>query len=246
MLLRVTVRSFTVLVLAAVWLAPAVLADLKEDISEATRGFRDLTGTVVNVYANTRELQKIDKNFGQSYEFEKAKVTFKHPDKFRMEGYLGLVRIVYITSGYNRIVRIPAINRTKRENLRDESGKAQTCLDIGIVTDGLWLYYTVKPEDTEQTDSGPVIVLHLTRSGDPRLTERIWLDGKTFKLLKREKYEEGGDLKARFIYKNHRNVGDVLWAPSRVESYSPAGVLVAATEFRDIKVNNNVADSEFR
>jgi outer membrane lipoprotein-sorting protein len=157
-----------------------------------------------------------------------------------------MVRIRYITSGYNRIIRIPAIRYSKRENLRSEPGKAQTCLDIGIVTDGFWSHYIVKPVDTEHTDSGPVIVLHLTRIGDQRLTERLWIDGKTFKLLKREKYQEGGDLKARFIYKNHRNVDGVLWVPSRAETYSPAGVLAGITEYRDIRVNNNVADSEFR
>jgi outer membrane lipoprotein-sorting protein len=234
------------LVMAVAAVGHALAEGVRDDVTEATHKFRDIRATAVVVYANENELKKMGKSYARSFEFKKATLIFKDPDKFRIEGVLGLIRITYITCGDVRTVRVPALHYGKRDDLSDEPGKIQTSLDVGIVTDSLWSRYNVRQIGTEETPSGPVIVFQLARKGDPRPNQKIWVDGKTYKLLKREKYHNEGDLKARYTYEQHRLVDGAIWIPIRTNTYNEKGILVGISELRDIKVNGNVPDSLFK
>lgn len=201
-----------------------------------------MTATIIGVYANQKELNKIGKSYARSHEFKKAKITFKDPDKLKMEGTVGMVKIQYIICGETRIVRIPSLRYSKRENLSDEPGKAQTSLDVGAITDGLYDTHNVKHIGTEED----VLIFQLNRKGDDRWNQKIWVENKTFKLLKREKYRKNGLLKARYCYKDHHNVDSVIWIPFRTETYTPAGKLAGASELKNVKVNEGVLDSIFK
>ncbi|MDO8585840.1 MAG: hypothetical protein Q7T82_02265 [Armatimonadota bacterium] len=225
---------------------PAVLAaDLRQQVREATSKFRDLTVSTVSTYSNAKELARIGKSFARAHEFKNAKLKYKEPDKFKMEGTIGMVRVQYISYNDVQVVRIPKIHYSKREDVSDQPGKARSCLDLGIVTDGLWQTHEVKLLDKEETPSGVVYVLQLTRNGDPRPNQTIWIDGR-FRLLKWEKRYKGGTLKARYIFKEHQLVDGIIWVPCRTETYNVKNALAGVLETKDAKVNTNIPDSEFR
>lgn len=244
---RTTIATALVTFLAAALLSlPAAAANLQEQVKQETRKFRDMTATMLPEKINQQVLIKMGKSFSRSYEFKRATITFKDPDKFKIEGAIGLIRVQYIMNGEIRTVRIPSVHYSRKDDLSDESGKTQTCLDMGIVTDGLWASYNVRQIDTENTDSGPVIVLELARIGDPRRNQKIWVDGKNFCLLKREKYRNEGDMKVRYVYKDHKMLDGVVWAPMKTELYDRNGKLAAVSVMRNVKVNTGVSDSIFR
>lgn len=222
----------------------AYTATLREQVCQATSKFKDLTATIEPGKVNRDVLLKMGKSFARSYDFKKATVTFKDPDMLKMDGVVGMIRVQYIVHGEDRIVRIPSIHYSKREDLSDTPGKAQTCLDVGIVTDGLWSCYSVRQVGTEDTPDGEVLVLELARIGDGRRNEKIWVEAKSFKLLKDERYRNEGDLKARYIFREHRLI-DGIWVPTQIELHDKNGTLAAISEVRNIKVNTGVRDSVF-
>lgn len=242
-----SIRSKIALALSAVCLAFGVAAgagavNLKEEIKAATSKFRDLTGTFEAKYTNKKELSKMGKSYARSYEFDKAKVFFKDPDKFKMEGTIGLVRVEYIINNDTRIVRIPGIRYSKKENLARKNGKKQTCVDVGILTDGIWGTFDVKYIGAEDGK----YIIDLAPPEDPKFRQRIWIDAKNLYLCKREQYERDGDLRARYLFKDHKRLGGSIWVACRTEMYNPSGGLAGISELTNIKVNDGVSDSEFR
>jgi outer membrane lipoprotein-sorting protein len=234
-----------VLAVAIVVSQAGVWASLEKEVKAATSKFRDLQGTAVVVYKDDAELKKMGKSFARSYEFKKAEIFFKNPDKFRMEGKLGMVKIEYINSGDLRIVRVPSLRYSKKDDVGDEPGKLRASIDIGILTDSLWLHHEVRTLAKEDTPSGEVYVLELARIGDGRRNQKIWVDSK-HRILKREKYKDDGSLKARYLFKEHKLIDGVLWTPIRTETYNDKSKLVGISELRNVKVNQGLPDSKFQ
>ena len=238
--------SLTILLIALGMLAvvTCVALDIREEIREASKGFRDLSATVVATYANMAELRKIGKDFARSYEFKEAKVFFKNPDKLRMTGKVGLVRVDYIVNGDMRIIRVPTLHVSKKDSFADDPQKRQTPLDVGVLSDAIWKEYDIEFEGEKVVDGVKQYVLFLKRKGSPR-TQRLWIESDTMRMLQREKYDNEGRLKSRLVYVASRKL-DNVWVPGKIEAYSPSGKLAGVTEYRNVKVNTNIPDSEFK
>lgn len=219
--------------------------DLRSIIAQATRGFRDITLTCRVTYANQAELRKIGKDFGKSYEFKTTTVYFKAPDKMKIEGKLGMVGAKIVMNGNRKATVIPALRISKKEDVSDEPHKRQTDLDLGIVTDSLWRDYRVLSVSSEKVVSKQIYRVVFVRENAREKRHVAWIDGEYLKLLKLEKYESDGGLKARYLYSNHTLVGGVVWVPRRVDVYSPDGKLAGTSVYENISVNTNIPDSEF-
>ena len=224
-------------------LSPGAWAvNIKDELQAATAKFRDLTATFVSTYTNKNELSKMGKSYARSYEFKEAKLFFKDPDKFKMEGKLGMIRMEYIIAGDIRVFRVPSLHISKKEDLSKKGGKKQTCIDVGMITDGIWKTFDVR---LIGEDSG-TYVIDIAPPEDPDFRQRIWVDCKDLYMCKREQYDRKGRLRARYLFKNHKRVDGVIWVAGKTEMYNRSGGLAGISELRDIKVNDGVADSEFR
>ena len=216
-------------------------ADKIDEIREAVKSFDDLSATAVVTYQNKDELRKIDKGFAQTYEFKEASLWFKYPDKLKMSGKVGLVRVEYIMNGDVQIIRVPALHVSKRETF-EKHEKRQTPLDVGVLSDAIWRDYDVSYEGEKQIDGNKTYVLFLEHK-PTHGTQRLWIEVGTFKLLRREKYKYG-KIEKRFDYQDSKRI-DGVWVPGKLEAYSPAGKLAGVTEYRNIKVNTRIPDSQF-
>jgi|GEM_PF-505507 len=224
--------------------ASELSADVRTEIRQATKDFRDITLTCKVLYANHAELRKIGKDFPKSYEFKTTTVRYKAPDKMKMEGKLGLVQVIVVINGDKKAVKVPSLHITKKENISKAPHKRQGDLDIGILTEQLWFDYIVTGVSIEQSSEGEVCKLSFVRSNARNKKMVLWADTKTWKLLKLEKYEDDGRLKSRYIYSNHKRVG-CIWVPCHVDVYNGDGKLAASTMYTDIRVNSGIPDSEF-
>lgn len=239
-------KSIAYLISAVVLIVPlrATATDIREQVREATKGFRDLSATMVATYANKGELRKMGRDFAQSYEFETAEMVFKNPNKLKMSGKVGLVRVDFIITGEVRIIRVPSLRISKRDSLADDPRKHRTPLDVGVLADGVWREYDVKLESERVVDGRKEYVLSLTRKGT-RQPQRLWIDAETLRPVQREKYDDSGRLAVRFEYVDAQKI-DGIWVPRKIKAYSPSGKLAGVTEYRNIKVNSGVPDSEFQ
>lgn len=224
----------------------AAPADIRAKIREATRSFKDITLTAKVVYANQKELKKIGKDFPKSYEFKTTTIRYKAPDKMKVEGKLGMVKVVIIMNGGRKAYRVPALHIGKKEDIRDKPHKRQTDIDIGIVTDRLWHDYVVRATAAEKTPSGEVYRITFVRTNAREKSHVCWVDAKTLKLLKLDKYESDGSLKSRYLYSNHKHIGGIVWVPGRIEVYNQDGKLAGVTAYQNMRVNTGIPDSEFK
>ena len=232
-------------IVAAILAGSACFAvDIRDEIRDASKGFRSLSATLVATHTNKAELQRIGKDFARSYEFKEARVLFKNPDKLKMTGKVGMVRIEYIMNGDTRIIRVPSLRVSKKDSFADDPQKRQTPLDVGVLSDAIWQEYDVEYEGEKTINGVKQYVLFLKRKNSLR-TQRLWIEASEMRLLKREKYDNKGQIKVRFEYTGSRQV-DGIWVPGKIEAYSNAGKLAGVTEYRNVKVNGPIDDGEFK
>ena len=220
------------------------LDDLRARIRQATASFKDMKATVVVVQSNRRELEKMGKAFAETYQFKKASVWFKSPDKLKMNGALGMMKVEFITADNMRLVRIPSIRYKKSEDITDTPQIRVTSLDVGVVSEGIWETYKVKLLRTEKNESGGTVYVLRLQAAKTGRSQIIWVDGATLKLLKRDKLHDDGTVIVRIVYFDHKQI-DGVWIPTRGEVYNRDNKLAASTETRDIKINTGVDDKEF-
>lgn len=218
----------------------AAETDLRSRIREETSGFKDVTLIARVLRADQDELRKIGKDFGKSYDCGSTTIQFKSPDKMKMTGKIGMARISVVINGDWKATHFII---TKKENIKDAPHKRQTDFDIGIFTDSLWRDYIVL--DTEKAAGGKEYLVTFVRDNSRGRKIYCWIDADTLKMLKVEKREENGDLKARYIYSGHKRFGGI-WVPGRVDVYNRDGKLAGATAYEDIRVNIGIPDAEFK
>jgi hypothetical protein len=90
--------------------------EFKARVETATRNFKDLTMTGTATYKNKKAMEIVDPNYSKLYEFKSANVSYKDPNKLKMEGKLGMVRFEYIINGSRKIVRSPNMRINKKED----------------------------------------------------------------------------------------------------------------------------------
>ncbi len=235
---------------ASVLLIPLLIsvawaADVKSRVSEATRGFRDVTLTANVLYTSLPELRKIDKDISKTYEFQTTTIYYKAPDKMKIEGKLGLVKVALTMNDHYKAISIPSLHYSKKEDITGKPHKRQTDFDIGILSDSLWKDYVVSDVDTVKDGSNEIYRITFERANSKKKRSVAYVDTDSLKLLKLESYANDGDLKSRSLYSNHTKV-DGIWVPQRVDLYSPSGKLAASTAYENIKVNTGLPDSLFK
>lgn len=222
----------------------AGIDELKAKITHVGAAFKDMKATIVVQDANKRELEKMGKLFAETYQFKKANVCFKSPDKLKLNGALGMVKVEFITSANVRHVRIPTMHYQKKEDISTQQEKQVTSLDVGVVTDAIWDVYKVSLERLEKGETGSTVYVLRLRTEKSKKSQLVWIDGTDFKMLRRDKLLKDDSLKVRTIYLAHKQVGGI-WIPTRTEIYNPEGKLAASTETKDIIVNSVIDDKEF-
>lgn len=235
------------LMITAISMSTAAITenDLKARVCEATKGFQDVgvVGTVV--YKNKAALTKVESNYAQLYEFKTANVMLKMPDKLRIEGKLGMVKVEYIINQGTKIVRSPTLKVNKKRDYSEDPAKLQSAIDIGLITPSLWNSRKVEIIEDPGAEANGEIKLRLRwAKGD--MIYFAWIDAKDLWLKRFEKHDKDGNLQVRMVYSNPQKIGGVIWMPLKAEMYTADGEKAAASEYGDIKVNAGIADSLFK
>lgn len=208
-------------------------------------GLRDATFRAEVGKASQRELQKINKDFAQSYRFEYTDVKMKEPFMLRLESNVEDQSIWYILNGPSRLLSIPKAKIRQRENLSKSPGKRQTVFDFGMITPALFdNYMDAKFVRTDRGTSEPIFDVTYAANDNSRF--RIWIDPDKKFVTKREWYSQNGNkpLMAIFRYKNPQRVNGV-WMPTVMEVYNSSNVLAGTTFYKSMKVNTGLDSSLF-
>ncbi|MBL8068120.1 MAG: outer membrane lipoprotein-sorting protein [Armatimonadetes bacterium] len=233
--------------LTATFLATTLLGQSNSISSYWQSGLKDATFTARVGKASQRELQKINKDFAQSYRFDYTDVKMKEPFMLRLESKVDDQSIWYIINGPNRLLSIPKSGIRNRENLSKSPGKRQTIFDFGLIApslfDGFMQAAFIR---VDRATNEPVFdVTYESRLGDDS-RHRIWVDPSKHYVTKREWYSQNGSkpLLAVFKYKNPKQVSGV-WVPTVLEVYNSQNTLAGTTYYENISVNTGLSSSLF-
>ena len=228
------------------WLCAGFAMAQSQDINDYVQTrLRDLRATVKQQTANQRELEKINKDFANSYRIKQMTARYKEPSKMRLESKVGVVNVVYIINGNYKHVSAGPVKST--DDITNAPGKRQSLMDFGILTPGFMKLVNAKflRYDHEGGVRYPVFELTWANSDDTS-KHIVWMDGTTRTVVKRQWYNQQGKLMAVFYYKNPVEAAPGIWVPTRVEVYNAEGKLGGVTTYVDLYVNEGLPDSLFQ
>ena len=239
-------RARGMLLLGLLWCSAGFATAQSQDINDYVQTrLLDLRATVRQQTANQRELEKINKDFANSYRIKQMTARYKEPSKMRLESKLGVVNVLYIINGNYKHVSAGPIKHT--DDISNAPGKRQSLMDFGILTPSFMKLINAKFLRYDQEGGVRYPVFELTwANSDDTSKHIVWMDSKTRTVVKRQWYNQQGKLMATFYYKNPVEVAPGIWVPTRVEVYNAEGKLGGVTTYVDLHVNEGLPDRLFQ
>jgi outer membrane lipoprotein-sorting protein len=217
----------------------------------AQPNLRDLTASFKVLTHNDRELEKIGKGYTDAYTLDSQQFFFKEPDRVRFQGKRGLVSVLRISNGNRQMQEVgglAVLKNRRMENLDKKPGKADTILDLGVLTPGLIGGMESKWVRTEARDGKKLEVFEFWHKADPRLRQTLWIDPGTKIVVDRIEHHRAASkpgFKKRFVYTEPKQF-DGVWLPTRVAVYNGENKLAGTARYDSIKVNTGLPDKLFK
>lgn len=232
--------SLTLIAAAALSLQEPKIEDVLQ------KSLKSATFTAVVGSAKQTELQKINKDFAQSYRFKSMDVWMKEPFKIRMESKVDDTDMLMIFNGPVRKLSIPKARLSQKINLAEEPGKRQTAFDFGFIPASLFDGYFVAKFVRTERGSGELIFDVTYAPGlKDKSRHRVWIDPDKKVLTKRQWYANwGGHLMATFEYSKPVQQGGV-WVPTSITVINAEGKQAGTTNYTNVKLNPTLEDALF-
>lgn len=240
---RITASIALLLVVISVANAAETADSIRKRLASASSSIKDIQAVMRVKQSSKSEAKEIGKGVIEFLDqgFKEAKIYYKTPDKFRAEGKAKGIDVVYVLNGNKKQIVAPALMLKKTSDISGDNAKKQSSLDVGFACDDLWAINRVK---LLSVDKGVAKLQLVPKGTDDKRKELVWLECKSLKVTKRERYGGNGNLKSRQVYCNHKMIGKMPVA-SQVKVYSPDGGQAGTIEYKELKSNVGLKDSLF-
>lgn len=206
--------------------------------------FEDVTFVARKVSASTRELQKINSDFGQSYKFDKIKFFYKEPMKLRLEASVEETTALYIVNGPKQSIRVPRLKIKVDQDLSRAPGRRQSSLDFGVLTAALFKgFLDATFVRFDRATGNPIFDLTYEYKDDSS-RYRVWIDKDQKYVVRREWYGQSGRQKATFLYNKPVKV-DGVWFATQTTVKNVEDKVAGVTRYENLKLNTGLPDSLF-
>lgn len=223
--------------------ATAITAgDILSRVKAAEAGVYDVRADMAITEANKGNVSDMGKGYGDILMLENATIYYKKPDMIRMDGQAKGIKATYIQNGYKKLILAAMIRKT--EDVKNAPGKRQDSLDLGFLSSRLWTDNTVA---LVSSGKDGVVKLKLTpKFGDKdKRHDNIWVDAKTLKVLRREKYRGSGKLRMKYTYSDFAMLGGKLPIATQSTMYGADGGKLGTVVYQNVKANTGLKDSLF-
>lgn len=217
------------------------------NLSDLTTKIEDMQASVQVTKLDTKELEKIGKDFGVTYRIRHLILQYKQPDKLRLSGRIPVLgEAVLIMNGTTRYYKVPKLEK-KVEDLEKSPGKRLSLLEYsGVLSPNTLSFMQGRFVREERQDGRAALVYDLTYQGQESGSHyRLWVDPDTHITRKREWYDGENRLRATFFYGDPQEVADGVWLPGRVEVRNAEGVTAATLAIRNVQINQGLPDDLF-
>lgn len=217
-------------------------AQILAKVKAAEAPLKDMKAEMAIVSANKGNISDMGAGYSDIVGLEKGVISYKKPDKFRMDGYAKGIKASFVQNNYKKLVLAAMIRQT--EDVKNKPGKRFDTLDLGFLSSRLWTDNTITIIGSAK---GPTVQLKLV----PKSTEKdkrhdkLWIDANTLKLIKREKYRGSGEMRIRYIYNEWEPLTGKLPIATTSVMYNPSGEKMGTVTYKNVKANVGLADSLF-
>jgi len=217
-------------------------AVILQKVKAAEAGFRDMKADMVISDPDKNNVKGMGEGYGDILKLQKATVCFKTPDRIRFDGYAKGIKVVYLQNGYTKLIAAAMI-RQKKE-VKNEPGQRQDTLDLGFLSSRLWTDNIVTVEKTER--NGTVELKFKPKFGTrDKRCDLVWINPKSLRLEKREKYLGGGAMRASYTYGDYENVGKSLPIACKLVMFDPKGGDLGTITYKNMVVNSGLSETLF-
>lgn len=223
--------------------AMAVTAsDILSRVKAAEAGVSDMKAEMVITSANKGSVSDMGEGYSDILKLQKAIISYKKPDKFRTDGFARGIKASFIQNGYKKLVLAAMIRQS--EDVKNKPGKRFDTLDFGFLSSRLWVDNTVS---VVSSGKNSVIELKLDpkAGGADKRHDNVWVDSKTLRITKREKYRGNGQMRVRYVYTDFETLGGKLPIATTSTMYNPSGTQLGTVTYKNVKANVGLADSLF-
>ena len=232
------------------WLAPALLlvvAGASRAAAESAATYASRIKSLVCVgevvQRNDAELKQMGSSFSQAYRFTGSSIWYEEPLKMRLESSAGKLKVTYIINGDRK--KASGAGLTKTWNIKGRPGRLQTLSSLGLATPS-WLALCKDRFLGTEVFKGRVVKVFELKYRDAMDGSyfRISMDPETRTMPVMKVFSPEGKLKVTYHFvKPVKTQG--LHIPTRIEVFSPRGILCAVTEVRGIIVDKPVDAGRF-
>lgn len=217
-------------------------ADILKKVKAAEASVKDVKAEMAIVSANKGNIADMGAGYTDVIALEKGVISYKKPDKFRMDGYAKGIQASFIQNGYKKLVLAAMIRNT--ENVKDKPGKRFDSMDIGFLSSRLWEENTVTIVGSAK---GPVVELRLVPKSKEKSKrhKNLWIDVNTLKPLKLEKYLGSGKLRIKYTYSDFEMLAGKLPIATISTMYNPSGEKMGTVTYKNVRANVGIPDSLF-
>ena len=217
-------------------------SDILARVKAAEAGVSDMRAEMEIESADKGNVSDMGAGYSDILQLQKAVISYKKPDKLRMDGFARGIKASFIQNGYKKLILAAMIRQT--EDLRDKPGKRLDTLDFGFLSSRLWVDNTVTVVSTAK--SGLIeLKLDPKSGGADKRHDNLWVDPKTLRVTKREKYRGSGELRIRYVYSDFQTLAGKLPIATTSTMYGPSGDKLGTVTYRNVKANVGLADSLF-
>ena len=217
-------------------------SDILKRVKAAEAGARDLRAEMVITSANKGNVSDMGEGYSDLLKLQKGVISYKKPNKLRMDGYAQGIKASYIQNGYKKLILAAMIRQT--EDVKNKPGKRLDTLDFGFLSSQLWVDNNVAVVSSGK-DGIIKLKLDPKSGGQDKRHDNVWVDSKTLKVTKREKYRGSGEMRVRYVYTEFQTLGGKLPIATTSTLYDPHGDKLGSVTYKNVKANAGLSDSLF-
>ena len=238
-------KIFLLVLFLSVFFAGSLFAmtsdDLLAKVKKAESNFNDFSASI-SVSGDKDNLEDFGDRFEDVLSLKNGTVKYKKHNMIRVEGKLQGIKVLLIQNGYMRKMQ-GGIYNTKKDR-KNDPGKRQNSLDIGMVSSSLWVDNKVTILDSNdgilKVDFNPIY------GGNEKRHELAWIDSQTLKIIKRQRFNYAGELRNSLEYKEYKEVVPGYYIATKWATYNEKKKYLGTTTYTKIKINQNLSNSLFK
>ena len=237
---------FTAIALFCTLAASSAMAITAGEILTKTKaaeaGLKDMKTEMVITSADKGNVADMGDGYSDILKLQKAVISYKGPDKFRMDGFAQGIKASFIQNGYKKLVLASMVRKT--EDLKNKPGKRFDSLDFGFLSSRLWVDNTVTVVSTDK--QGIVLLKLVPKAPDVgKRHDKVWLNPKNLQVIKREKYRGSGEMRVRYTYTDFQNLTAKLPIATTSTMYNNSGEKLGTVTYKNLQRNVGLVDSLF-